>query len=407
MEIGVRKSILLVMDSLGVGELPDAANFNSRGANTLAHIAESLPQGLELPNLSQMGLGNLTYARGLPRFAETTGFFGKARLRSGGNDSLSGHWEMAGLSIVEGFTSFQNGPSDVLLAEAEKLAGTKFLVFRVGEEHDPTVDIMSQYLVEHRITKQPILVCSGSSIFQIAAHPQVMPLEQLFTILKNLSPLAKKFNIAKLSAIPIAGEPGNVQFLSEDQQEIHLPPVQPTLFDMLIARGIPVIGVGRIRDMFSGLGLTDTMPADNNHEVISTVMQLLRDSQVNREGQAVIVANLYDFDKYYSHLRDPIGYANALAEFDDMLPRLKRAMENEDVLYLTADHGGDPTFPGNNHTREHVPILVFSRMIQPQKNASLGVRKTLADIAQTVAESYDLGAHYAADSFWGDIVAHM
>lgn len=406
MEIGVRKSILLVIDSLGIGEQADASYFDSRGANTLAHIAESRPQGLKLPQLEALGLGNLTFTRGLERVQEPVGFHGRTRLRSFSNDSLSGHWEMAGLTLLEEFQSFPNGPSEELLHDLTRMAETEFIVFKNDDSVEQD-ELLRQYFVEHQLTEKPVLFCSGNSRLRISIHPDVMPIRQQALFAERIRIIADMHNIASIVVLPFGGDVRNISFDNENKKELYLKPVQPTILDMLQKKKIPVHGIGRIPSLFANGTIDYAYRAESNEEVVAKVVDLIRDSEVNDQGQAFIFANLYDFDNLYAHTRNPEGYAKALEIFDSQLSRIERTMENEDFLYLTSDHGCDPTFPGTGHTREHVPLIVYSRMIRPQKGSSLGTRKTLADIAQTISEAYDLGATYAADSFWEEMVAHM
>lgn len=402
MEIGIKKIIVLVIDSLGVGEQPDASFFHKRGANTLKHVAEAANK-LTIPNLARLGLGNLTYTRGVPRERDATGFFGKMRSRSIDKDSVSGHWELCGLVMPNAFNNFFEAVPDSFLNELMERTEKEFLVLN-DEQVKTNFDA---YAVEHKVSEKPILICSQESKVMVTGQKDILSEIDMYMMGEIMRELGDTQLIATVGSYFFEGSPGDYRFLMDTKREFIIPPPSPTLLDSLYDRSIPVIGVGKISDIFATAGLTDMHKPDTTSETIEAVRKLILDSAQSESGQVMILANFHEFDSIYGHNCDPVGYAKELENFDTLLPRILRAMASEDILFIVADHGLDPTFPDGNHTREYVPIIAYSRLFKPQGKGDLGVRSTFSDLAETISEAYDLNTHYAASSFWGDMVAHL
>ncbi|RME92557.1 MAG: phosphopentomutase [Candidatus Hydrogenedentota bacterium] len=394
----VQKTVLIVLDSLGVGETPDADMFGDRGSNTLGHIAEAVG-GLNLPNLSKLGIGNLTFTKGVDRTEDTIGFYGKMREQSNGKDTCVGHWEIAGLPTEVPFETFPNGFPEELLEKIEEQTGITFL----GNVVASGTEIIKKLGPEHEETGKPILYTSADSVLQIAAHEEVFPVDKLYQLCKDIRPLATEYRIARVIARPFIGSfPSYTR--TDRRKDFTVSPPGNTVLDAFVKKSIPVISIGKTGSIFNYQGVTEDIHTKDNADGMETTLRQMREGKTNEIGQALIFTNLVDFDSKYGHRRNPQGYAKALEEFDAFLPNFQRALGDEDLLILTADHGNDPTFHGTDHTREHVPVLVYSRKYKPNKNGNLGVRKTFADIAQTLAEAYELDASFPAESFWPQII---
>lgn len=404
MEVGIRKTILLVLDSVGVGSQPDAYHYGDRTANTLSHVAD-YTDGIHIPNLTKMGLANLTYVKGADRQENTTSFYGKMRARSDGKDSSTGHFELMGLALQEeSYQRFSEGLPEILLDEINKLTGLQFIGNKVlGEDQ-----IIDEYAPQHRNSGKPIIFTGSDSYIKIAYHVDVIDPDMMFQYGLMTRHLLYEFKVSRMILVPFSGDVGEFIKVEDRREEFTLPPPGQTLLNALEARGIPVYALGKVNSLFHGEGIKESFVEDgNNTEVCQEILRLLRDCETNEKNQAFIFANCKDFDSLHGHNRNPRGYAESIEEFDTMLPRIFRTMENEDLLLVTADHGNDPTFDGFDHTREHIPLLVYSRMFRPQGRAELGVRKTYADVAETISDAYDLNAHFAADSFWEHLLAHL
>lgn len=401
--LGIGRSIILVLDGLGVGEQPDAALYGSRRANTLSHLSE-FKSPLEIPNLVRMGISNLTYLKSIPREEETLGFYAKMAQRSDGNDSIAGHREMLGIFQEERYQTFPQGFPPEVLRELAAATGRTFL----GNSNDVPQGFLTKYGELHLETGNPILLVTDDSLAHIYVHSEKYPPDEFFVVGHSAWEVLARHGLGRMHMHYFSGDITN--FAVDDSMPVakfFSPPRSPTLASNLADAGIPVHAIGKVAEMVEGAALVGEYSVRNNAEALETLVHAIREGEVNRNRQSLIIATLADFDAEYGHNRDPQGYIEALEQFDQYLPRILRAMDNEDILYLVADHGNDPTFTGTAHTREYVPLLVYSRMFRPRRQADLGVRTTLSDLAETIAESYDLNVRFAANSFWTNMVSQL
>ena len=380
------RALLLVLDSVGVGAAPDAEQYGDAGANTLGHILERTP-GLALANLCSLGLREI-----LPIPAERESpraSYGRMQERSAGKDTTTGHWELAGAILDEPFTVVERFPDD-LVQRIERAAGVEF----IGNYPRSGTTILEELGPEHVRTGKPILYTSADSVLQIAAHEAVVPLERLYDICKVARRHADDARIGRVIARPFTGEAGNFQRTSRRHDYSMKPP--RTVLNAISEAGLPVIGVGKISDIFAGEGITESYPTASNAEGMERVAQLWRE-----RSRGLIFANLVDFDMLFGHRRDFAGYARALAEFDEWLGKFLPTIMPDDLVIITADHGNDPTFRGTDHTREQVPLFV----IDGAPPRDLRVRQTFADAAATLADYFDISGWPSGTSFLSRVAA--
>ncbi|MCL5260168.1 MAG: phosphopentomutase [Gammaproteobacteria bacterium] len=404
----MKRAFILLLDSLGVGELPDAAKFGDEGANTLLHIAETCAAGkadimqirkgiLQLPNLARLGLSNLLFecsGHALPGFdptSETTGLYGYAAEKSFGKDTPSGHWEIAGVPVLFDWGYF---PKQIpcfppeLIAEFIKQAKLPGIL---GNKHASGTEIIKEFGDEHVKTKKPICYTSADSVFQIAAHEEAFGLNRLYEICKVAYELLKPYNIGRVIARPFAGTSGNYA-RTEHRRDYSIPPPGVTLLEKLVKSGGTTIAIGKIADIFAHCGISQHVDAHGHVEIF----QAACDATKSAKDRSLVFANFVDFDMKYGHRRDIAGYAHALEEFDSNLPRFVELMQPGDIAIITADHGCDPTFAGTDHTREYIPVLAFGPGI---KGGALGRRDTFADIGQSLAKYFDLEPFQTGKAF--------
>jgi phosphopentomutase len=380
------RAFLIVMDSVGVGALPDAADFGDVGTDTLGHVAEAVG-GLSLPNLGRMGLGNLHAVQGVLPVDRPSAACGRMAERSPAKDTTTGHWEIAGLVNPRPFPTFPNGfPADVI-ASFSKRTGRSVLCNRPASG----TGILDALGEEHRRTGSWIVYTSADSVFQIAAHTGTVPIEELYRACEVARELVDPLHVGRVIARPFDGEPGAYR-RTYDRRDYAMPPVGPTLLDRMVEAGWPVVGVGKIHDIFAGRGVTESIHTEGNDDGCERTIALAGTLE-----RGLVFVNLVDFDSAYGHRNDAAGYARALESFDGHLGRLRAALRPGDLLALTADHGCDPTTPGTDHTREHVPVLV--ERIGAPGGADLGTRETFADLGATVAEHFGIGKLSAGTSF--------
>jgi phosphopentomutase len=369
--------IWIVLDSVGIGELPDAADYDDVGRNTLGHIAESRP--LNIPNLLRLGLANIARLKHLPAAPAPLGSYGKGATHSPGKDTTTGHWEMAGVWLPQAFPVYKQGfPPDVI-AEFERLIGRK----TIGNKPASGTEIIKELGEEHLRTGKPIVYTSGDSVFQVAAHEDVIPIAELY----RMCEIARKLldgphRVGRVIARPFAGAVGNFVRTSR-RHDYAVDPPRPMLLDVLEERGVPVFGVGKIHDIYNGRGVADYVTTKSNADGMEKLTAAVRGRK-----QGLIFCNLVDFDMLYGHRKDVEGFAKSLEEFDCALTGFLPQLSPTDLLMITADHGcdPDPRWPTTDHSREYVPILAYS----PAKPAgvNLGSRETLADMGQTIAENF-------------------
>ncbi len=369
--------ILVVLDGVGIGEMPDAAEWGDAGSDTLGHVLAA--GGVELPHLAELGLALLRPDTPLTAPGRVLGSYGKAAIRSNGKDTTVGHWEMAGIHSLKPFPTYPHGFPSRILMPFEQEIGRQSL----GNRPASGTEIIKELGDEHVRTGKPIVYTSADSVFQIAAHEDVIPLAELYRICK----VARRIldgpdRVGRVIARPFAGASGAYR-RTANRKDFAVPPPENTLLDHLKRSGLAVVGVGKVASIFDGLGITEDLPVHGNDESVSATLQALA-----RISHGFIFSNLGDFDTLWGHRNDPAGFARGLEAFDRRLPELCGALGPRDVLIITADHGCDPTTPGTDHSREYVPILVFSPGLAGGVN--LGLRTTLADIGQTVAENFDV-----------------
>ncbi|MEM6278834.1 MAG: phosphopentomutase [Verrucomicrobiota bacterium] len=371
----MKRALLIVLDSVGIGHAPDAAEFGDEGANTVGHIRKTVPH-FSIPHLDAAGLGNAeALAAGTQPQGETTLSFGCLTEKSAGKDTTTGHWEIAGAPVLHPFATFERFP-DELLSEMEEVTGVRFL----GNYAQSGTVILEDLGASHLETGCPILYTSADSVIQVAAHEESFGLERLYEVCRQLRSLADRECIGRVIARPFVGTPGNFQRTGNRHDFSLVPP--PTILNRLQENEVETIGVGKISDIFAGSGIDHSHPTKNNAEGCAMIDRLL----VNGPARPhLIFANLVDFDMLYGHRRDPEGYARALMKFDAWLETLLPRLDDEILLLITADHGNDPTWTGTDHTRERVPVLARF----PGSPANLGVRDSFADIAATLAEWFD------------------
>lgn len=372
--------ILIVLDSVGVGALPDAAQYGDEDSNTLAHIAATVD--LRLPNLTRLGVGNITPLRGIPPVGTPAAAWGKMASQTAGKDTTSGHWELAGVILERPFPLYPHGFPPEIIEPFEKAIGRRVL----GNKPASGTVIIEELGAEHMRTGNPIVYTSADSVFQIAAHEEVIPVEELYRYCKIARRLLTgEHAVGRVIARPFVGEPGH--FIRTDRrQDFSLEPPRPTLLDAVIAAGLEVMAVGKIKDIFAGRGISRWIHTHDNMDGVDQTRNFMREGE-----RGLIFTNLVDFDMRYGHRNDVAGYAAALEAFDRRLPELLDALETSDALILTADHGCDPTTPSTDHSREYVPLLIYGKRIRP---LNIGVRPTFADLGATVADllgvPYDL-----------------
>jgi phosphopentomutase len=368
--------IWLVLDSVGIGELPDAADYGDVGRDTLGHIAASRP--LALPNLVKLGLANIKPLAHLTPPATPLASFGKAATHSPGKDTTTGHWEMAGIWLDQAFPVYPHGfPAEIMNA-FETQIGRKTL----GNKPASGTEILKELGAEHLRTGFPIVYTSGDSVFQIAAHEDVIPVPELY----KMCEIARRIldgphRVGRVIARPFIGEPGNFR-RTERRHDYAVEPPRPMLLDVLEERRVPVFGVGKIHDIYNGRGVRDYVTTKNNSDGMAKILDAM-----STRPSGLIFANLVDFDMLYGHRKDVEGFARSLEEFDSLLSPLLSSLAPRDLLLLTADHGCDPSpvNPTTDHSREYVPLLAFSRS---SPSSPLSTLLTLADLGQTVAENF-------------------
>ena len=365
---------LVVLDSVGIGGAPDAAAFGDAGSATLQHVAEAVG-GLDLPNLGRLGLGRVAEVKGVPPEPDAAGAFGAMIERSPGKDTTTGHWEIAGVILDKAFPTYPNGfPPDVIDAFETAIGrGTLGNVAASGTE------IIERLGADHVSSGKPIVYTSADSVFQIAAHIEVIPLDELYEMCRVARAMMRgPHEVGRVIARPFEGEPGSF-VRTPDRHDFSVLPPKQTVLDALSGAGREVRGVGKISDIFGGRGVTASRPTRSNAETVRALIDELR--EIDR---GLVFANLVDFDQAFGHRNDPRGYADALEAFDRELPAILEALMPDDVLFITADHGNDPTTPSTDHSRERVPLLVAGRQVLG--GTSLGERPTFADCAATIAE---------------------
>jgi phosphopentomutase len=386
------RAVVLVLDSVGIGALPDAARYGDEGSNTVGNIARRVP--LRLPALRALGLDRLVPLPGPTPAAGPQAAYGRMAEASPGKDSVTGHWELAGIVLERPFPVFPNGFPPDLIAEFERRIGRPTLANRVASG----TAIIDELGETHMRLGAPIVYTSADSVFQIAAHEEVVPLDELYGMCRVAFELCSEgLGVGRVIARPFVGSPGAFR-RTRNRRDFALPPAGETLLDRLTAAGRPVTAIGKIDDLFAGRGISRAIHTAGDAEVLEAVERSIR-----KEGDGLVFANLVDFDTLYGHRNDVHGYAANLERFDAALPRVLGGLGARDLLVITADHGNDPTTPGTDHSREYVPLLVAGRGVRAGHD--LGVRPTFADVGQTLAHLFGVGPLKHGTSFLAELVA--
>jgi phosphopentomutase len=383
---------LIVLDSLGMGEMPDAAAWGDAGADTLGHICDS--REVRLPNLQRWGLGNVRRLSGVAPVESPRGSYGRCALRSNGKDTTTGHWEMAGIILEKAFPTYPHGfPPEVI----DRFVNEARVPGILGNYPASGTEIIKELGEEHVRTAKPIVYTSADSVFQIAAHEEVIPVARLYEICETARRLLRgEHEVGRVIARPFLGEPGAFK-RTENRHDYAVPPPRDMLLPTLSDEGLEVVAVGKISSIYDATGVTRELPGKNNDQSIDETIRALGDT-----SRGLVFSNLVDFDMLYGHRRDVEGYARALEHFDARLPEIEGAMRDGDLLIITADHGNDPTYRGTDHTREYVPLLVYGP--RARAGVNLGDRASLADIGQTIADNFGLRLK-AGESFLESISA--
>ncbi|HVR03138.1 MAG TPA: phosphopentomutase [Polyangia bacterium] len=380
-----QRAIILVADGVGCGGAPDADAYGDAGADTLGNLARKLG-GLALPSLGALGLGNLTDIAGVPRVSAPAGAWGAMREASAGKDTITGHWEMAGLVTEQAMATFPNGFPAAITDKLRAAAGRELL----GNKTASGTAIIEELGPAHLATGALILYTSADSVLQLAAHEQVVPLPELYAICEKARAIADRNRIGRVIARPFVGTPGAFKRTYNRRDYAMIPPA-PTLCDVVATAGLPTVGVGKIGDIFAGRGIGESIHSEGNADGLRLTLETLA-----RAPRGLLFVNLVDFDMVYGHRNDASGFARALAELDAWLPAFQRALAPGDAAFITADHGNDPTTPGTDHTRERVPLLAFGPAVHP---APLGERASFCDLGQTIAAGLGVPALAHGTSF--------
>ena len=382
--------MLIVLDSVGCGELPDASAYGDQGSNTLGNIARQVP--LHIPHLRSLGLGrvvDLGPSSGLDRPSA----YGRMAESSAGKDSVTGHWEMMGIVLDHAFSTFPDGFPPELIESFEQRIGRRTL----GNVVASGTEIIERLGEEHVHTGRPIVYTSADSVFQIAAHEDVIPVNELYRICEIAFELVAPLRVGRVIARPFVGSIGAFRRTANRHDYALTPPID-TLLDFLRGRGIPVVSIGKVRDLFAGRGIGRALPARSDADGLNQLLDV-----VAEEGDGLVFINLVDFDTQFGHRNDVEGYANNLERFDERLGDVLSALRASDLLVITADHGNDPTTPSTDHSREYVPILLTGSRVR--SGVDLGTRRTFADLGQTLADNFGVGPLAHGVSFLEHIVA--
>ncbi|MGN2271033.1 phosphopentomutase [Priestia megaterium] len=372
-----KRVFLIVMDSVGIGESPDAEKYNDKGADTFGHIAEHC-NGLHMPNMAKLGLSNIREIKGIDKAEKPLAYYTKMQEASAGKDTMTGHWEIMGLNIDTPFNVFPDGFPEELISQLEEKTGRKI----IGNKPASGTEILDELGKQHMETGDLIVYTSADSVLQIAAHEEIVPIDELYKICEIARELTldDPYMIGRVIARPFLGEPGNFTRTS-NRHDYALKPFGRTVMNELKDNDIDVIAIGKISDIYDGEGVTKSLRTKSNMDGMDKLVDTL-----NMDFTGLSFLNLVDFDALYGHRRDPQGYGQALEEYDVRLEEVFDLLKEDDLLIITADHGNDPVHHGTDHTREYVPLLVYNKGMQEGKE--LSIRQTFADIGATVAENF-------------------
>jgi phosphopentomutase len=384
--------LLMVLDGAGIGAMPDAPEWGDAGSDTFGHILQS--RVVRLPNLQRYGLGNVRPLENVPSLDRPDGSYGRCALRSNGKDTTTGHWEMAGIILDQAFPTYPNGFPRPVIDSFIAQTGVPGIL---GNVPASGTDIIKQLGAEHVKTSKPIVYTSGDSVFQIAAHEEVIPLDRLYEICEIARRLLDgEHRVGRVIARPFLGEIGSF-YRTENRHDYAVPPPRENLLPALKDENLDVVCIGKIASIYDSMGVTEDLTAKNNQQSIDQTIHALK-----QNTRGLIFSNLVDFDMLYGHRRDTEGFARALEHFDSSVPEIESALRDDDLMIITADHGNDPSFPGSDHTREYAPLLVYGKSARP--GVDLGTRGSLADIGQTIAENFGLRLT-AGESFLSEVMS--
>jgi len=377
--------VILVADSAGVGAMPDAGEYGDLGSDTIGNVSRAVG-GLSLPELGRLGLGNIADVLGVPPVDSPAAFYGRMANRSPGKDTTTGHWEMMGVILERPLALFPGGfPPEIVGPWLEAIGAPGLL----GNKAASGTAIIEELGPEHQQTGKPIVYTSADSVFQIAAHEETVPLATLYSWCQEARRILDRWNVARVIARPFVGSPGSYR-RTYNRKDYSLAPPRPTVLERLAGQGVPVVGVGKIPDIFDRVGITEEVHTEGNADGLRRTEEILR-----RMERGLLFVNLVDFDMLYGHRNDPAGYARALTEFDRALPSIEGRLREGDILAITADHGCDPTTPSTDHSREYVPLLA---LVPGRGGRPLGERRTFADLGATVADYFGIPVE-AGESF--------
>ncbi|MCK4357467.1 MAG: phosphopentomutase [Candidatus Cloacimonetes bacterium] len=386
--------ILIVLDGVGVGALPDASLYQDEGSNTLANTAIKV-NGLHLPNLQKLGLGNIIRMKGVPLATNPIGNWGKAAEISAGKDSISGHWEIMGIAVSKSFPTYPDGFPSNIIEQFVRKTGCKGIL---GNKAASGTEIINELGEEHLRTKYPIIYTSADSVFQIATHEKIYPVEELYRMceIARNEILINKHRVGRVIARPFTGTKKSNFIRTPRRKDFSVSPPEKSVLDILKENGHNVIGVGKIEDLFNFQGLTDSVHTHHNDEAMDEILK-----QMTKVEDGLIFANLPDFDTDWGHRNNYSAFAKGLEDFDRWLPDVMNKMKLDDILIITADHGCDPTTKSTDHSREYIPILIYGKSIK--KGIQLGIRKTFGDIGATISEIFQVPLPKIGKSFLKDI----
>ena len=372
----MKKAILIVLDSVGVGELKDARSYGDEGSHTLDHVYKTC-KGLEINELEKLGIGNIEGVTAPKKCDKAIGAFGRCEEASKGKDTVTGHWEISGVILEEPLNTYPEGFSDDIINEFKKRANVEGILGNIVASGTQIIEDLGE---EHVKTGYPIIYTSADSVFQIAAHEDIISLEELYKMCEIAREIMMGDNaVARIIARPYVGPKAGQFERTANRRDYSLNPFEPTVLDTIKESNLDVIGVGKIEDIFNGQGITEAIHTKDNMDGVDQTINYIKS-----ENKGLIFTNLVDFDSKFGHRRNSLGYKEALEEFDERIPEIISSMKEDDILIINADHGNDPTYKGTDHTREYIPVLVYGKNIKSGVN--LGIRNSFADIGATVAD---------------------
>lgn len=384
--MGINRVLLLILDGVGIGALPDASQYGDEGSHTLKHVIEK--KELKLPILSKLGLGLIEKIQGLHTSDTILGSFGKMKEISPGKDTTTGHWEMMGIHLEKPFPTFLAGFPKELIAQFISETGVGNIL---GNKAASGTEIIKELGEEHLKTECPIVYTSADSVFQIACHEDVFPIEELYHICKIARRLCDPYGIGRVIARPFQGKDVQTFMRTHERKDFCYELPSPMLLNFMAQNKIPVIGIGKISDIFNGQGIERSVKTKSNEDGIEKTIQ-----EMKKLKKGLVFTNLVDFDQLYGHRNDVDGFAKALEYLDQKLPAIMETIVPDGIMIISSDHGNDPTHPGTDHTREYAPLLVYSPLF---KSKNLGIRNTFSDIGQTIAEIFGLAPLLNGKSF--------